>query len=163
MSIRDRLDHNFVYPNDTDFPFFIGPFSGEYRFLSNFYPVAVELDGRWYPSTEHAYQAAKTFDLKDRKLIELAPTPGQAKRYGRSVKIRSDWEDIKLDVMYNLLAQKFKNNNASLHQRLLSTSSTQLIEVNTWGDTYWGVCKGSGYNYLGKLLMLVRNELDPHL
>ena len=129
----------------------IDSFSGEHRFLSNFYPARVRLDGVEYPSTEHAFQAAKT--LGDRSVFLLG-SPGDAKRAGRRVALRADWEAVKLDVMADLLRQKFAAD--PLRSKLLATGTAELIEGNTWGDRFWGVCGGVGENHLGKLLMATR-------
>lgn len=133
-------------------------FFGANRFLSNFYyPCNIELDGDIYPSTEHAYQAAKTFDIGERMSILEAKTPGEAKRLGKKVTLREDWDKVKLSVMEDLLRQKFTK--VALRARLLLTGEAELIEGNTWGDTFWGVCGGVGENHLGKILMKIRNEL----
>ena len=133
----------------------INSFTGIYQWLSNFYPSEVDLDGIIYQSLEQAYQAAKTTDHKER-LKFLNITPAAAKKMGRKLKIRDDWESIKIDVMYKLLQSKFSNQ--SLREKLLATGDHELIEGNYWGDVYWGVCRGSGENNLGKLLMRIRNE-----
>ena len=141
----------------------IDRFQGSWRFLSNFYPVEVELDGEAYPTVEHAYQAAKTLDKASRFPFTFAAahlrlrTPGDAKRAGRRLRIRPDWEQVKRDVMCILLRRKFAH--APLRGRLLGTGDAELIEGNTWGDTYWGVCQERGHNWLGRLLMQVRAEL----
>jgi ribA/ribD-fused uncharacterized protein len=136
----------------------INSFSGHYRFLSNFYPARVTLDGIEYPTVEHAYQAAKTLDSGERQVVRRAGTPGDAKRAGRRVTKRGNWESVKLTVMGNLLRQKFKSHR-DLRQQLLETRDMQLIEGNTWSDTYWGQCDGVGENHLGRLLMQIREEL----
>ena len=82
----------------------------------------------------------------------------EAKRLGRRVKLRPDWEDIKDEVMYEVVLDKFKRND-NLKEKLLDTANAELIEENWWNDTYWGVCKGKGKNKLGKILMKVRDEL----
>lgn len=132
-------------------------FRGEYFYRSNFYMVSVELDGVFYPSVEHAFQAAKTTDFFEREKIRAAITPGQAKILGRKVALRTGWEEMKLDVMLDLLRQKFKV--ASLRIRLSRSDDHEIIERNTWNDTFWGVCRGKGENHLGKLLMQVREEI----
>lgn len=143
-------------------------FFGEYRFLSNFWYVEVQLDGEYYPSTEHAYQAAKTLDpLERRKFrfkikyengepIESTPTCGEAKKLGNSITLREDWEEIKVHIMRDLLEQKFRN--AELRKKLLATEPLYLEETNHWGDRFWGVCNGKGQNILGNLLMELRRE-----
>lgn len=128
-----------------------------YRFLSNFWPAPVKLDGVEYPTVEHAYQAAKTFDPHQREVIRGLPKPGQAKRAGRAFKARPDWPAVKVDVMLDLLRQKFRRRSRLAHH-LEITGDAELIEGNTWGDYFWGVCEGRGANALGNLLMKVRAE-----
>lgn len=135
----------------------IRTFKNKNAFLSNFYPVFVYYEGMRFPSVEHAFQAAKTNDLKIRKLFMIAPTAKDAKRFGRKVKLRDNWDSVKVDVMEMLLRQKFAN--PTLREQLLNTKDSMLIEGNNHGDTFWGVCKGSGQNYLGRLLMKIRQEI----
>lgn len=138
----------------------ITQFRDQYRFLSNFYMVAVEYEGIRYPSVEHAYQAAKTLDGHERRWVATLATPGVAKRVGRTLSLRADWETIKIDVMRTLLAEKFcPRINPVLVALLERTGGADLIEGNTWGDTFWGVCNGVGENWLGKLLMERREAL----
>jgi N-glycosidase YbiA len=136
----------------------IDNFSKEYAFLSNFYPSEVEFDGVIYPTVEHAFQAAKTLNPTEREMVLLAKTPGQAKRVGRTVTLIDDWDDIKFSVMYDLVRQKF-NNIVELKNKLIATGTEILVEGNTWGDTYWGICRGIGENKLGEILMRVRIKL----
>jgi len=117
----------------------------------------VTLDGLEYPSVEHAYQAAKTTDPEERATVREALTPGLAKRLGRQVHLRPDWEDVKLAVMADLLRQKF--DRPPLAKALLETGDEELVEVNYWRDTYWGVFHGTGENHLGRLLMERREQL----
>jgi ribA/ribD-fused uncharacterized protein len=136
----------------------IDRFDGTFRFLSNFWPARVFLDGEEYPTIEHAYQAAKTLDLEERPLVRLAATPGRAKRLGQRLTLREDWEAVKLVVMLDLLRQKFARH--SLTVALLATGEMELVEGNAWGDTFWGVdTHKGGANHLGRLLMQVRAEL----
>ena len=107
----------------------IDSFVAEFRFLSNFHPSPVHLDGVLYPTVEHAYQAAKTDDLEERKKIRAASTPGLSKRLGRKVTMRSNWDSIKINVMHQLLAEKFRD--PELADLLLETIPAQLIEGNT--------------------------------
>lgn len=136
----------------------ITSFSANNRWLSNFWPVKVLLDGVMYPSVENAYQAAKTVFLPAREPFVLC-TAGNSKRMGRRLPLRANWEEIKLDVMRDLIRQKFHFKN-SLGQKLIRTGDIELIEGNTWGDTYWGVCNGQGENNLGKILMEQRAILS---
>jgi len=111
-----------------------------------------------FPSLEHAYQASKTLNRKDQKWIASLELAKEAKRAGRKVKMRSDWEQIKIPTMRALLRIKFSD-NADLREALLMTHPAYLEETNYWGDTFWGVCNGEGENHLGKLLMEVRDEI----
>lgn len=139
----------------------IDKFRGNYWYLSNF---AVCRNGVYligspqlkYPTVENAYQAAKTLIITERKELMYC-SPAEAKRRGRSFKLRSDWESVKLEIMEQLLQQKFSDQ--WFGTLLLSTGEHELVEGNTWEDTYWGVCDGVGENHLGKLLMKVRSEL----
>lgn len=135
----------------------ITSFSGKYRFLSNFWPCLVTLDGVTYHSVEHAYQAAKTLDSSERETIACLLTAGEAKRYARNISLRSDWNDVRVDVMTSLCTQKFAVD--PLRQQLLDTGTRRLIEGNTWGDRFWGVHNGTGTNQLGLILMKIRSEL----
>lgn len=136
----------------------IDSFQGENRWLSNFWPCTVIFEGEEYKSVEAAFVSAKTTDLNARKIIQNMENPGDVKRFGRSLKLRDDWENIKLNIMYKLLQQKFSKNSI-LGKKLEATGQQELVENNTWNDTFWGVCNGKGQNNLGKLLMQVRKEL----
>ena len=136
----------------------IKSFSGEYRFLSNFWYHPVVMGGMTFPTNEHAFQAAKTNSGMQRREVCNAGTPSIAKLLGRSVMMRPDWEEIKLDVMYRINRQKFVY-NTELGNKLLATGDAELIEGNTWGDKFWGVCDGEGQNHLGKILMRVREDV----
>lgn len=130
----------------------ITSFQGKYRFLSNFEGNIP--NGK---TVEHHYQAAKTTIPYFQNQIMQCSTPGQAKRIGRKVPIRSDWENIKIDIMRNLVEQKFSVQ--PYKSLLLSTKDFYLEEGNTWGDTFWGICNGIGQNWLGKILMETREKL----
>jgi ribA/ribD-fused uncharacterized protein len=133
----------------------IAGFRGHYRFLSNFWPCQVTLDGERYPSVEAAFQAAKTLDPALRTPF-TSGTAAEAKAKGKTLKLRPDWETVKLEIMEDLLAQKFAP-RTKLARLLADTGTRQLIEENTWYDTYWGVCNGKGANHLGRLLMEIRH------
>lgn len=137
----------------------IDSFSGQYRFLSNFYPSQVQIFGHWVPTVEHAYQASKADNIKDMDLVCGARSAGVAKKLGRQISIRTDWDSIKDNTMLMLLRQKFKGHTDALGLQLMQTGDALLIEGNTWGDRYWGKCNGTGLNKLGILLMQVRSEL----
>lgn len=134
----------------------ISSFRDEYFFLSNFYPVEIKLDGIVYPNAETAFQAQKTLDVEERRKFSMLKNPVQAKRLGRKVKLRDDWEEVKLDIMTEVVSQKFLQ-HPHLIEMLLQTGDEELVEGNKWGDRFWGVCKGKGENHLGKILMKIRD------
>lgn len=139
----------------------ITEFRGEHRWLSNFWPARVYLQGdaHPYPTVEHAYQAAKIISAAEREVCRKIPKSIEAKRYARRLSIpkHANFADRKVEVMLELLRQKFRHKN--LRTMLLDTGDAELIEGNTWGDTFWGVCDGVGENHLGRLLMQVRSEI----
>src|ERR1035437_8040051 len=142
----------------------ITDFHGEFNFLSNFYPSNIETHGgRIYPTLEHAFAASKTLNEDERAAINSANSPGLAKRLGRKVTLRPDWNDIRIQVMRELLAIKFSSYPLSV--KLLATGDRELIEGNVWQDFFWGCVKDKngkwiGENNLGKLLMELRAKLD---
>lgn len=139
-------------------PKIIDRFDGEYRFLSNFWRCAVWHDGAVYQNAEAAFQAAKCQDPAEKTQFAGMTDPGTAKRAGRRVKLRPDWESVKIGVMTNIIRAKFAP-GSDLADRLLATGDAELIEGNTWNDRFWGVCNGQGRNELGKILMKIRSEL----
>lgn len=137
----------------------IDNFSGPYEFLSNFSSSPITIDGIDYPTVEHAFQAHKSLRPEVRQAVANDSTPGLAKQHGRSLELRPDWEDVKVDVMRSCLAQKFVQGSELAH-RLLDTGDAELIEGNNWGDDYWGIPYGGvGLNVLGSLLQERRFEL----
>lgn len=134
----------------------IDSFRGEHRWLSNFWWCEVRIDGISYPSSEHAYQAQKTLDRNKQKEIAEAKTFKKSKRLGYQVELREDWESIKIDVMLQILREKFKY--PGLKELLEETGDAELIEGNDWGDDFWGQVNGRGQNHLGKCLMKIREE-----
>jgi N-glycosidase YbiA len=147
-----------TWPADVS-PGRIGTFQGQYRFLSNFWPATVEYEGIVYPDVEHAYQSAKTLDMNQRRRIAALPTPAEAKRAGEALPLRADWLQIKYQVMLVCVRYKFTH-HPELAEKLLATGDAYLQEGNYWGDRIWGVYQGQGTNWLGKILMRVRNELQ---
>lgn len=141
----------------------ITSFSGEHRFLSNFWGATIISEGYVFPSAEHFYQASKCVREEDiLKFVHHAQpylSAGGAKKLGRQIWIRDDWDEIKLDVMHYIVEAKFTQ-NPSLKTMLKATGDRQLIEGNTWGDIYWGVCNGVGENHLGRILMTVRGLIS---
>lgn len=133
----------------------INNFRGKYYFLSNFYEAPVTWNGLTYLNNEAAFQSAKTFS--DRECFTNLD-PSSAKKLGRRVQLRDDWEDVKNDIMYEICKAKFSQ-NIELKKKLLATGDKRLEEGNTWGDKIWGTVNGVGENRLGKILMKIREEL----
>lgn len=146
----------------------ISSFKDKYAVFSNFYPAIVQFEGLNFPTVEHAYQAGKSTEFFFRKLIVAIPgnRPGLAKARGQNIRLRKNWEEIKIDHMHFLLCQKF--NQDPFKKVLLETDDAILIEGNRyhdnkWGDCYCGsdICKNiKGENLLGKELMEVRSQLN---
>ena len=137
----------------------IDSFRGKYYFLSNFFPAEVTYNGLTYQNNEAAFQAQKTYSKEER--IEFTTLePKDAKRRGRRVRLRRDWEQVKDRIMEEIVRAKFSQNE-ELKEQLLATGDAQLVEGNRWNDRYWGVDirSGVGENHLGKILMKVRSEL----
>lgn len=146
----------------------INKFKEQYEFLSNFFLCTIVYEGVSYSTNEHAYQAAKCVNEIDKDRISKLKTPGEAKREGRKVLIRSDWDEIKYQIMYDICKIKFSQ--PYFKAKLLLTGDAYLEEGNTWHDNYWGVCKCGNcpqnkifpkekQNNLGKILMQIRDEL----
>lgn len=136
-------------------------FTGEHRFLSNFYTCEFEYAGVTWKSSEHAYQAMKTLDHDERKKIHDARDAGHAKKLGRQLKLREGWEGMKLAIMQEIVDAKFSQNQ-DLREKLLATDGHTLVESNDWGDKVWGVCDGVGKNLLGHVLMETRARLKSN-
>ena len=148
----------------------IRKFEDDYEFLSNFFDedasVTDDTFDLIYSSNEHAYQAAKTLDYAIRKEISKLRTPNEAKKYGNNkakMKLRPDWEEVKYQIMYDLCYQKFSTHK-KLKKLLLETGDSILVEGNWWHDVCYGVCtckvhRGTGENWLGRILMMVRDRI----
>lgn len=131
--------------------------------LSNFWPCKIKMEGVVYPSVEHAYQAAKVLDNdRERNRLAALELAGAAKREGRKVACRPDWDNVKLGVMGVLCLQKFTIHE-DCRELLLMTGDAELREGNDWKDTYWGLVfqqgEWRGQNNLGKTLMGIREVL----
>ncbi len=137
-------------------------FNDEYRFLSNFWDSPITVTGMKYRNVESAFQAAKTINTAHRgQFADM--TGGEAKRAGRNVILRPDWDFVRLEIMELCLRAKFMTHK-DLAEKLIATGSVDIIELNTWGDTTWGQIKDKqgnliGDNLLGKLLMNIRSDI----
>lgn len=141
----------------------VNKFDKEYAFLSNFYMCNVTYKDVTYTNSEAAFHAQKTLDpLEQQKFAKL--NPSEAKKLGRKVTLRGDWEAIKDDVMYDVCFAKFSQ-NSDLREKLLATGDEYLEEGTYWHDNCWGNCycdkckDVAGENRLGKILMRIREEL----
>ncbi|NET28102.1 NADAR family protein [Okeania sp. SIO1I7] len=140
--------------------YFYSQLDEPYGCLSNFSPHGFELDGLWWPTLEHYFQAQKFVGTEHLEEIRLAKTPADAAKMGRerSRPLRKDWEEIKDDVMERGLLCKFQTHQ-DIGQILLDTGDELIIEDAPY-DYYWGCGKdGSGKNRLGEILMKVRTRL----
>ncbi len=141
----------------------IKEFSGEFAFLSNFFPSPMLIRGKEWPTVEHLFQAMKTKSPIEREKIRLCETPGKAKRMGKKVMLRSDWFEIRESVMTWCIKLKFQS--PELRKKLLETGTTQLVEGNVWHDNFWGSCQcpkcidKNGINMLGIILMKERERI----
>ena len=142
----------------------INSFKGEYFFLSNFYEAPVTYGGITYQNNEAAFQAQKVAPKKgeipfaDPRLEFADLSPSEAKKKGRRVILRKDWEQVKYGIMKAIVYAKFSQNE-DLKEKLLETSDAYLEEGNTWGDRVWGTVNGEGKNLLGHILMDIRDAL----
>ena len=132
-------------------------FRNEYYYLSNMYPCSIRLNiaGQDYRfgSSEAAFQAAKC----PARASEFTDIDGYAaKRLGRKVQLVPGWDSMKLDVMHVIVKAKFDQNPELMAK--LRTLQCEIVEDNTWNDTYWGRCNGRGQNHLGRILMSVRDN-----
>lgn len=144
----------------------ISGFFGEYRWLSNFHLIPIEFAGLVYPSTENAYQAAKSEDNEIRKQFTDI-SPKEARKLGQTIKISDNWDVIKTSIMHLVNAIKFsvkRDDNIDIRDKLLATGDKELVEGNWWHCQEWGVCHcekcgGVGKNNLGKILMRTRDNI----
>ena len=137
----------------------IDRFRGKYFFLSNFFESEITYNGLTYKNNEAAFQAQKC--LSERQKPPFTEyNPGMAKRRGRHVQLRGDWERVKFGIMEEIVRAKFQQ-NPELAERLIETGNSRLVEGNDWGDTTWGfdIKRKRGENHLGKILMKIRAEL----
>ena len=137
-------------------------FQGKFRWLSNMWPVEIEINGIKFMSSENAYQASKYSGQMD-TIKKLALMPALETKTFVKDKILNPWTTVDFDnkkLGYMKLFLKKKFENPTLRQKLINTGSVHIEETNTWNDTYWGCCPQSvGENNLGKLLMEIRQEL----
>ena len=152
--MKNRNDQK-KYPKTTS------GFQGTYYFLSNFYPAPVSYMGQIYANSEAAFQAQKTLSAKERQRFGMfrMHSAAEAKKLGKKLELRPDWEKIKLQCMYEICMCKFMQ-NPDLRKALLDTGSCILVEENTWGDSFWGTVNGYGENQLGQILMDIRAKLQ---
>lgn len=136
-----------TYPIDAEF-------RGKYWFLSNFYPCKITFGGLEFDCVEAGFQAMKCANIEDRKMF-VGLNGAEAKKLGRKIKMRADWKQVRDDVMFTLVMQKFEN---PVLMRQLKAVKGTIIENNSWFDTYWGFVPGKGgENKLGKILMKIRD------
>lgn len=139
-------------------------FTGDNYYLSNFYPCEFVWNGIKWSHSEGAYQSAKSLDKSVHEQFSYM-TASATKKQGKLLHMRSDWEQVKVQIMTEIVYEKFSQ-NPDIKQKLINTGSAILEEGNSWGDTFWGKCPvgGSGNNMLGKILMTIRKDfqLEEH-
>jgi len=142
----------------------ISEFTENHDFLSNFFQSIIEFDGVEWSTAEHLYQARKSIIPEEREFIRQLISPGKAKRKGKKLTLRAEWETVKVDIMLDCLRLKFSQNQ-DIALRLVNTGDAYLCEGNYWHDNYWGNCdcdeceEVHPQNNLGKCLMVIREEL----
>ena len=136
----------------------ITEFQGEFRWLSNFFPVQIEYDGIVYPSVENSYQAGKLINRKDREMF-INITPGKAKKLWRNYPTYNLTEEFRLNLMYQLLSIKF--NQEPFKSLLIATGDCYIQEGTRWFEPFWGkqLSTGEGKNMLGHLIMQIRKQI----
>jgi len=154
MKNRNEIMSTFCYSDEST----IFGFVGEYLFLSNFYFSPLTYKGRKFSCSESAFMSEKTLDESEKDLIS-GMNASDAKKFGRKVKLRSDWESVKFEIMKSIVTEKFKQ-NPTLLKKLKETGDKDLFEANYWNDRIWGCDPdGNGQNKLGKILIEVRKDL----
>ncbi len=134
-----------------------------YGCLSNFSAHDVVCRGTTWRTVEHWFQGQKFADYQLRFAIQMAKTPSEAKKLGRSREhpLRSDWEEVKLGIMREGLLAKAKQ-HGPVREVLLGTGDAVIVERSK-KDAFWGNGgDGSGLNHLGRLWMDVRSELTKN-
>lgn len=133
-------------------------FKGKYYFLSNMYPcdISTQIGEKQcnFSCVEAAFQASK---CPGRSSEFVSLNGYEAKKLGKKVELRNDWNEIKVGLMKELVKQKFLN--PEMLSKLKAIEG-EIVETNNWGDTFWGKCYGKGQNILGKILMEIRDEVN---
>jgi ribA/ribD-fused uncharacterized protein len=134
---------------------------GDMGFLSNFYPCEICIDGVLWPTVEHYYQAQKNIDPEYQEKVRESKTPGQAKKLGKKVDLRKDWDNERNKVMYRALLAKFST--PEMKDKLLETKEAVLVEDSP-SDYFWGCgATETGQNRLGEMLMVVRSRIRAEM
>lgn len=146
----------------------ITEFREEYRFLSNFYQCPFEYKGLVYPNSEAAFQAQKCSTDEERIKYTQVKNPVFAKRMGKKEPgFPCNWDDICYDIMKDILVCKYSV--PELRDKLLATGDVYIEEGNKWHDNRWGHCicakcqQKEGLNWLGKILMEIRDDINEDL
>lgn len=136
----------------------INSYTKIYRFLTNYWPCKVMLDGVEYPAVEHAFHAAKTTDPEDREFL-LGVTAKRANEVSKEIPLPPGWDETRLKVMWNLSLQKYSSKNQELLDNLLGTGDEEILIGNIWHEKFWGYdfIRKQGENILGKMLVKIRD------
>lgn len=145
------LAHKSALPNKIHGFFF------DYRPLSNFHIEPFTWNQIVWNCSENPYQAAKTDRSEWSHFASL--TPAGARELGQKVHLRKDWEQVKIEVMTEILQAKYAQCPIA-KKCLIDSGKAHLEEVTWWKDLFWGTYKGHGRNELGKILMTIRTQLQ---
>ena len=142
----------------------VSAFTGKYAFLSNFYYAPITYLQHQYANNEAAFQAQKTVFSKEQQRFYMKhlTNPVDARKLGRRVTLRPDWNQLRIRYMYEICLAKFIQ-HPELKQALLATGDAVLVEGNSWGDRFWGRADGFGENHLGYILMDIREKFNMDL
>ncbi len=160
IKIQDIENHCREITDYMNAIYFYSPHEA-YGVFSNFSSHGIEVNDKYYPTVEHYYQSQKFLDESYQEKIRLCTTPKEASVLGqnRSIAFDQNWETNKIKVMKIALEQKFLTHQ-EVKEQLLFTEDKLLIENSPY-DRYWGIGRsGDGKNYLGVLLMQLRNQLS---
>ena len=154
-NLREKSDTKSTASNQTVY------FHGHKDELSNFYPCELYINGKYFSSSEAAYQHRKAIEHDDEctaDLIQSAVNAAEAKRLSHNIEVDPSWYHMKSDIMMEILQTK-ADQCPEFRNRLVSTGTAELVEDTS--DEYWARgLRNDGENMMGTLLMLLRQKLN---
>lgn len=142
----------------------INDLTKNYFYLCNFYMRPMTFNGLNYSNAEAAYQAQKCLYDEDKMLFVEGgdfSSPREAQKRGQQIAIVDNWDDKRVEVMYEVIAEKFLQ-NPDLAERLIQTNGQLITEGDRFSDTFWGLTEDGGENHLGNILMYIRDNVLTH-